>query len=123
MADGSVSWIELNVPDIDKATAFYGSVFPWKLAPMEGYAGYVIINDTAGTGVGALQASEDGDPSGRGATVYFLVANLEDALSRVKAGGGTVEQERMEVPGGQWIGTFKDPFGLKVGMVTNNAAS
>jgi hypothetical protein len=28
----------------------------------------------------------------------------------------------MEVPGNQWIGLARDPFGTKIGFVTNNPA-
>jgi predicted enzyme related to lactoylglutathione lyase len=54
--------------------------------------------------------------------VYLEVSNLEDALARVRQGGGTVEQERMQVPGDQWIGTARDPFGNRIGFATNNPA-
>jgi predicted enzyme related to lactoylglutathione lyase len=121
MADGSISWFEIDVPDVARAQQFYGAVFPWTFSSMEGYDGYAIV-EVGGQGIGALQASEAGDPAGRGVTVYFLVSDLEDALGRVAPAGGTVEQERMEVPGGQWIGMARDPFGHRVGFVTNDPA-
>ena len=121
MADGTIGWWEIDVPDIARAQQFYGAVCPWTLQPMEGYEGYVIVQ-VNGTGIGALQASEAGDPSGRAVTLYFLVADLEDTLERARQAGGTVEQERMQVPGDQWIGLIRDPFGTKVGFATNNPA-
>ena len=121
MADGSITWWELEVPDVARAQQFYGAVCPWTFQPMEGYEGYVIVQ-VDGNGIGALQASEAGDPSGRGVRSYVQVADLEDTLARTRQAGGTVEQERMQVPGDQWIGLARDPFGLKIGFVTNNAA-
>ncbi len=121
MADGAVTWFELDAPDVGKAQQFYGSVIPaWTFQPMEGFEGYVIVS-VGGAGIGALQASDASEPAGRTTRVYMEVSDLEDTLARVKQGGGTVEQERMQVPG-QWIGTAKDPFGAKIGFVTNNAA-
>ena len=109
MAEGAISWWELDVPDIEKAKQFYGAVLPaWTLQPMEGYEGYVIVN-VEGAGIGALQGSEAGAPSGRPVTLYFLVADLEGTLERARQAGGTVEQvktflvgspEYMEVRGG-----------------------
>ncbi len=121
MADGAIGWWEIDVPDVDRAQQFYGAVCPWTFQAMEGYAGYVIIN-VDGTGIGALQASEGGDPAGRGVTLYVQVADLEDTLARARQAGGTVEQERMEVPGPAWIGLVRDPFGLKIGFLTSSPA-
>ncbi len=122
MADGNITWFEINVPDVGRAQQFYGAVFPWEFAPMPDYPTYVIVS-AAGAQVGALQGSEDPDPSGRGVTVYGQVADLEASLESARSGGGTVTQERMEVPGGQWIALIRDPFGLQIGLVTNNPAS
>jgi predicted enzyme related to lactoylglutathione lyase len=123
MADGEVNWFEFDYPkaSTDQAKQFYGTVFSdWKLAPFEGMPDYVIIN-VADKGIGALQGSDDPQPAGRHMTNYILVGDLEGTLGKVSSNGGKVLQERMEVPGPQWIGIFEDPFGLKVGVVTNNA--
>jgi predicted enzyme related to lactoylglutathione lyase len=122
MAEGSNSWWEIDVADVDRAKQFYGSVLPaWTLKPMEGFEGYVIV-EVGGAGIGAIQASEDGNGATRGVRLYFDVSDLEDTLARVKQGGGTVEQERMQIPGDAWIGTSRDPFGNKIGFVTTSAA-
>lgn len=97
MADGAISWWEIDVPDIGKATAFYSAITNWQLAPMEGYEGYVIVN-AGGVGIGALQASQDPDPSGRGTRLYVEV-------------------------GDQWVATARDPFGNRIGFATNNPAT
>ena len=122
MADGAVSWWEIDVPDVAKAQQFYGSVIPsWTFQPMEGFEGYVLVN-LGGVGIGALQASDGTEPSGRATRLYMDATDLEDTLARVRQGGGTVEQERMPIPGDQWIGTAKDPFGTKIGFVTSSPA-
>jgi len=121
MADGAIGWWEIDVPDITRARQFYGAVCPWTLRPMEGYEGYVIV-EVDGTGIGALQASEAGEPAGRGVTLYVDVADLEATLEKAKREGGTVLQERMEVPGPAWIALIRDPFGTKIGFVTSNRA-
>ena len=120
-ADGTITWWEIDVPDAAQARRFYEAVTPWKLTPMEGMETYVFVN-LGDTMVGALQQSTDGDPSGRGTRLYLQVSDLEDTLAKVRQAGGTVEQERMEVPGNQWIGTARDPFGNRIGFATNNPA-
>ncbi|MDQ6919985.1 MAG: VOC family protein [Actinomycetota bacterium] len=120
-ANGAVTWWEIDVPDVARAQRFYGAITPWTLTPMEGMETYVFVT-VEGTMVGALQQSTDGDPSGRGSRLYLQVADLEDTLAKVRQAGGTVEQERMQVPGDQWIGTARDPFGNRIGFATNDAA-
>jgi predicted enzyme related to lactoylglutathione lyase len=122
MADGTFSWFEIDVPDVEKAKQFYGAITPWTLQPMEGFEGYVIVS-LNGQGMGALQSSQDGDPSGRGTRIYLDVSRLEDTLAQVRRAGGTVEQERMPIPGNQWVATARDPFGNRIGFVTNNPAT
>jgi predicted enzyme related to lactoylglutathione lyase len=122
MAEGSTSWFEREVPDVARAQQFYGAVLPWTFQPMEGMEdGYVIVQ-VAGEGIGAVLKSDSGDPAGRATRLYFDVADLEDTLARVAPAGGAVEQERMEVPGGTWIGAALDPFGNRIGFVTNKPA-
>jgi predicted enzyme related to lactoylglutathione lyase len=122
MANGQVTWFEIDVPDVERGRAFYGDVFGWAFDAMPGMDTYLMIR-AGETQIGALQGSTEGAPSGRDVTLYVEVADLEAALERAKSGGGTVDQERMEVPGSQWIGLVRDPFGLSVGLVTNNAAN
>src|SRR5215471_19156438 len=90
MADGAVTWLELDVPDVKRAEAFYGAVCPWTFQPMEGFEGYVIVQ-VEGQGIGALQQSDAGEVAGRAVTPYVQVDNLEDTLERTKQAGGKVE--------------------------------
>jgi uncharacterized protein len=122
MADGTITWWELDVPDIERAKLFYGAILPWHFESMEGFDGYVLIR-AGGNQIGALQASDSGEPSGRRFTVYAQVADLEDTLDRARRAGGTVEVERHEVPGNQWFGQVRDPFGLTIGFLTSNPAA
>jgi predicted enzyme related to lactoylglutathione lyase len=122
MADGAITWWELDVPNVEQAKQFYGAVCPWQFESMQGFEGYVLVK-AGDAQIGALQASDAGQPSGRGVTLYVQVADLEDTLERARKAGGTVEHERSEVPGNQWFGQVRDPFGLKIGFLTSNPAS
>lgn len=120
--DGEITWWELDVPDVERAKQFYGAVCPWQFESMQGFDGYVLVK-VGDTQIGALQASDAGQPSGRGVTLYVQVADLEGTLERARSAGGTVEHERSEVPGNQWFGQVRDPFGLRIGFLTSNPAS
>jgi predicted enzyme related to lactoylglutathione lyase len=121
MAQDHIVWFEIDVPDAEKASAFYSAVFGWTFDSMPGMEGYPMAK--AGEKMlGALQASEDAEPAGRGVRLYFEVDDLEAAVERVRSAGGTVESERHEIPGG-WIALVNDPFGQKLGLWTGKPAS
>jgi predicted enzyme related to lactoylglutathione lyase len=123
MMNGSMNWFEIDVPDAAEAQRFYAVVYPWTFEIVEGSGGGYIVAQVGGQGIGALVASEGIAPTGRNCGPYFQVAGPEDARRRVHRAGGTVQQERMVVPGGLWIGAAQDPFGQPLGFVTGNAAS
>ncbi len=122
MVDGAITWWELDVPDVERAKQFYGAVCPWQFESFEGMPGYVLVK-AGDAQIGALQASESGQPAGRRVTLYVQVADLEDTLARATKAGGTVEHERSEVPGNQWFGQARDPFGTVIGFLTSNPAA
>lgn len=48
---------------------------------------------------------------------YFIVGDIDAAVARVTAGGGTVLNGPMEVPGGGWIIQALDPQGAMFALV------
>ena len=43
--------------------------------------------------------------------IYFLVPDINAAVERITANGGTIRNGPMEVPGGDWILNAMDPQG------------
>jgi predicted enzyme related to lactoylglutathione lyase len=118
MADGDITWFELNVPDVEAAKRFYGAVLPWTFDSPPEFGGYTFIN-AGGRMIGALNVSSDPAPAGRTVTLYVQVPDLEGALEQARSAGGTVVRERQPVPGDQWYAQFRDPSGLLIGLLTN----
>ncbi|WP_409574797.1 VOC family protein [Sphingopyxis sp. PET50] len=50
-------------------------------------------------------------------TFYIGVADIDRALAAVKANGGTVITEPMEIPGGEFAMNAVDPQGASFGLV------
>jgi len=48
---------------------------------------------------------------------YFVVGDIDAAVDKVKAGGGTVLNGPVEVPGGAWIIQATDPQGAMFALV------
>lgn len=123
MASGHVGWHELYAGAFDGDLAFYTGQFGWAKGDamdMGEMGSYQLVSQTGGT---AFQDMTGGimplppmmpRPSW---LFYFAVADIDAAVERVTAGGGTVLNGPMEVPGGAWIIQATDPQGAMFALV------
>jgi predicted enzyme related to lactoylglutathione lyase len=105
---GVPSWVDLDVPDLDAAQAFYAGLFGWAFADASGNEArrYVVARldgrDVAGVAEGA------------GATwrTYVAVDDVAGAAARVEAAGGRVlEGPTAAGAAGRWA-ACADPAGV-----------
>ena len=54
-------------------------------------------------------------------TIYFRVPDINAAVDRIKANGGTIVNGPMEVPGGDWIVNAQDPQGASFALHARKA--
>jgi len=101
------AYVEFAVPDLARAKTFYGAVFGWTFSD---YGAEYSSFEGLGTTGGFLHAKAGG---GGGPLPVFPVTNLEAALARVKAAGGTVTHPIFSYPGGQRF-HFRDLDGYEV---------
>ena len=97
-------WMELPVTDLDRAAAFYNTVFDTELKRDESGPNPMAIFPTSTPGgvAGHLYPGTPA-PEGRGATVHFPCPDkLEDALARVTAAGGRVLSDPVSIPAGRF---------------------
>lgn len=111
---GELAFFELGVEDVERGRTFYEGLFGWSFEPGPSGQGFSIGTPTVPGGM------HGGDP-GAAPYVFFRVADIDEALERVRQLGGTVED--MDVEGSdesvQRFGRFKlcrddqgSPFGL-----------
>jgi uncharacterized protein len=55
-------------------------------------------------------------------TIYFRVPDINAAVDRIKANGGTITNGPMEVPGGDWIVNGTDPQGASFALHAKKAS-
>ena len=116
-AQHAVVWAEIPVTDMDRAKAFYGAVLEREPAdevggpnPMARFAAGS-ESDVAGHLYPGSPA-----PRGTGPTVHLSVpGRAEAAMERVRAAGGTVVGEVVEIPAGRFFYAL-DPDGNSVGL-------
>jgi len=106
----AIDYVEITVPDVAAAKAFYGSAFGWRFTDYgPGYAG--IQGATREQG-GLTQ----GEPKGPGGPLVVLYSeNLDETLAAVTSAGGTVSAAPFEFPGGRRF-HFTDPGGNELGV-------
>lgn len=117
-ASQHVSWNELLTPDPDGAKAFYSRHFGFEFnesMPMGEMGSYDFI-DHGGQMIGAVMRKPPEMPMG-GWNYYIHVDDIDVSTAAVKAGGGQVFQEPMEVPGGDWVINGIDPQGAPFSLV------
>jgi predicted enzyme related to lactoylglutathione lyase len=112
---GVPSWVDLGTPDVSKAAAFYGAVFGWELAdqgPEAGGYGFFTLGGRNVAGVGPLQG--EGQPSAW--STYISTDDVDGALTRVQAEGGTVFVPAMDVMEAGRMAIAADPTGAVFGI-------
>lgn len=114
-----VRWNELCSPDLDRAMAFYARHFDFSFEdhmPMGSSLGNYHFIDQGDLRIGGMMAHV-GNSDHFGWTFYFGVRSAMAALRAIEAGGGKVETEMHQVPGGDWALIARDPQGARFGLV------
>jgi predicted enzyme related to lactoylglutathione lyase len=110
---GEFSWHELATTDYRAAFDFYSALFGWErmeehdMGPM----GVYFIFGSNGVQKGGMfnkPAEMKGPPAWCG---YVRVKDVNQTVNKVKSARGTLINGPMEVPGGDWIAQFLDPYG------------
>jgi predicted enzyme related to lactoylglutathione lyase len=110
----------LPVTDIERAAAFYGAVFGVPGQRVSPGRHYFNCGDTI---LACYDAVADGDGEQGGwrfhplQYLYFAVPDLEAALKRVQAAGGTIDSGIEAMPWGERMFYARDPFGSPISFV------
>ena len=117
---GEFSWHELATSDWRAAVDFYAGVFGWsKMAEHDmGPMGMYVLFGSNGVQRGGMFNKPADMPGGPSWLGYIRVKDVNDAVKKVKGARGTLVNGPMEVPGGDWIAQFVDPYGAMFAVHT-----
>ena len=117
---GEFSWHELATTDWRAAVDFYSAVFGWeKMAEHDmGAMGKYVLFGSNGVQRGGMFNKPAEMPGGPAWLGYIRVKDVNDAVKRAKSGRATLVNGPMEVPGGDWIAQFVDPYGAMFAVHT-----
>ena len=110
-------WAEIPVADLDRAIAFYNTVFDTALTKDESGPNPMAMFPTSAPG-GVSGHLYPGKPAtdGAGPTVHFACpGKLEETLERVNGAGGKVLSEAIEIPAGRFAYCL-DSEGNSIGL-------
>ncbi|HEY6643877.1 VOC family protein [Povalibacter sp.] len=110
---GEFSWMELASTNANEALRFYCELFGWERTAVHdmGPLGFYYLFGHNGRDIGGAfdkPVEMPGPPAWLG---YIRGKDLDTVVAKARAGGGTLINGPMEVPGGDWIAQFIDPQG------------
>lgn len=109
---GLLTWNELITRDPDAARPFYGELLGWEWEKLEMPTGTYWVIKTDGRSNGGLMQMTDEWPDFVPShwMVYFGTDNVDAAAERVRAAGGSLAVEPMDIPVGRFC-VAADPSG------------
>jgi len=114
-----VGWFDIPVADLERAKAFYESVFLVKLVDLPAQWGKQALFPFDPTGAnisGALVEMADLSQGPNATVVYFETADCEAEEARIARAGGKVLRPKMSIGEFGYVSIFVDTEGNTVGL-------
>jgi hypothetical protein len=107
---GTPSWVDLASPDLTSSVAFYSTLLGWEAKDQGPESGNYQMFEKGGVPVaGGASIMMEGQPPAW--TTYISVSDADEAVAKVKAAGGIVFVEPMDVLDVGRMAVFADPTG------------
>jgi predicted enzyme related to lactoylglutathione lyase len=110
---GVPCWIDTTQPDPEAAVEFYGDLFGWQFEDVmpPGSPVKYFVARLEGGDVAAVSSQPEGAPPAAAWNTYIWVADADETAAKVRAAGGSVLSEPMDVGDAGRMGVFADPAG------------
>jgi hypothetical protein len=113
----TVSWVDLQTPDLDKARKFYGELLGWSFVGGDDpNAGFYTMAQLGGRNVAGLAKLRPGSPFPPMWSVYLAVENADEIARKITEAGGKVVVPPMDVMEEGRMAYFADPTGAHFGV-------
>ena len=122
-AVGEIVWVDLTVPDAEKAREFYVAVTGWETTPfkMGEYNDYVVESpDTKETVAGVCHARGQNANMPPHWLIYIKVRSLDDSVAAAQRLGGAVLAGPKQFGGARFC-VFRDPVGAVFALIEGEA--
>ena len=116
MAHGDFTHIEIPADDVERAKHFYGELFGWIFQTVPGSETYPMFTPPSGEQSLGDAIGKRGEMAPEKVRDYVQVDSIEAALPRVTELGGSVIEDKREVPGMGWYAVVNDSEGNDLGL-------
>lgn len=114
--DGTPTWIDLGIPDLDRAMAFYHALFGWEYHVGPAEFGRYTTCLLRGRPVAAMMPNPDPEATAFWWNVYFATADCDGTIKRIVDAGGTVIEAPADVMEQGRMVLTRDPVGAQFGL-------
>ncbi|MEU0649775.1 VOC family protein [Streptomyces umbrinus] len=115
--DGTPTWIDLRVPDLERALEFYNALFGWEYAPDSAKTGLGTVCLLRGRPVAAIAQAAPADTSTNPDwTMYFATADCDGTAKRIADAGGSVLTAPTDIGEHGRAALAEDPVGARFGL-------
>lgn len=114
--DGTPTWIDLGIPDLERAMEFYRALFGWDYNVGPAESGHYTMCLLRGRPVAAIMPNPDPDATEFWWNMYFATADCDNTAARITDAGGTLLMEPMDVMDQGRMAIARDPVGAQFGL-------
>jgi uncharacterized protein len=114
--DGTPTWIDLGIPDLDRAMEFYRALFGWEFDVGPAETMHYTMCLLHGRPVAALAANPDPGASTFWWNVYLATADCDATATRITDAGGTLIAPPADIMDQGRMAIAKDPVGAQFGL-------
>ncbi len=111
---GSIVHVELHSADPAKSKAFYAEIFGWKFTDIPEME-YITFQAPSNPSGGLMRAIDNRVQ----VLNYILSADIDRDMERIQRAGGTILQQKMEIPQMGWWAMFQEPGGTVQALYQN----
>jgi uncharacterized protein len=114
--NGTPTWIDLGIPDLDRAMSFYGSLFGWEFDVGPEEAGSYTSCLLDGRRVAAIMPNPDPTATEFWWNIYFAADDCDATAKRITDAGGSLLSEPFDVMDMGRMVIATDPVGAQFGL-------
>ena len=114
--DGTPTWIDLGIPDLERAMQFYGAVFGWEFDVGPAEYGHYTTCLLGGRRAAALAPNPDPQTTEFWWNVYLATADVDATVARAVQAGGEVVGGPFDIPDQGRGALLRDPVGAQFGL-------